>query len=162
MITSITLPSIGVRIVLFAILWWVLSEGRMDSWYIGIPAVVLASWASLALMPGFSLSLRGLLRFIPFFLWHSLRGGIDVAWRALHPRLLVSPGMVEYRWRLPPGLPQVFMASTVSLLPGTLSAELDETCLHIHALDITDDISSELLIIEERVADLFALDLSVV
>jgi multicomponent Na+:H+ antiporter subunit E len=60
---------------------------------------------------------------------------------------------------LPPGLPQVFMANTVSMLPGTLSAELDEKFLRVHVLDLTGAFASELAVIEVRVARLFGLNL---
>lgn len=53
------------------------------------------------------------------------------------------------------------MANTVSLLPGTLSAELDEEHLHVHILDHTGAFSSELMVIEARVARLFGLNLVV-
>jgi multisubunit Na+/H+ antiporter MnhE subunit len=95
----------------------------------------------------------------PFFLWRSLYGGVDVARRALHPKLPISPGLFDYRWRLPPGLPRVFMANTVSLLPGTLSAELGEEYLHVHVLDRSGDFIPELSIVEEHVARLFGLHL---
>lgn len=160
MITSTTFSAVSARIILFAILWWVVTEAAINSWYIGVPVVVFATWVSLVLLPSFSLSLSGALRFLPFFFWHSLRGGVDVAWRALHPQLAISPDMVKYPWRLPAGLPRVFMSNTVSLLPGTLSAEMDEDYLHLHVLDKTDDFSKDLAIIEQRVADLFALNLS--
>jgi multicomponent Na+:H+ antiporter subunit E len=51
------------------------------------------------------------------------------------------------------------MANTVSLLPGTLSAELDEHCLRVHVLDQTGAFALELSVLEERVADLFGLRL---
>ena len=147
------------RTVLFALLWWVLTQGAMNSWLVGAPVVVFAVLASGVLLPGVSWSLPGIARFVPFFLWRSLYGGVDVAIRALHPRLPISPGMYDHRWRLPPGLPRVFMANTVSLLPGTLSAELDEEHLRVHVLDQTAIIASELKVIEARVAELFCLNL---
>ena len=145
------------RAVLFALLWWILTEGAMNSWVVGVPTVVFAVFASGALLPRVSWSLSGIAGFIPFFLWRSLYGGVDVARRALHPRLPISPGLIDHRWRLPPGLPRVFMANTVSLLPGTLSAELDEEYLRVHVLDQTSTIDSELTMIEMRVAKLFGL-----
>ena len=150
----------GFRAVLFALLWWMLTEGAADSWLVGAPVVVLAALASGLVLPGTSWSLPGLLRFIPFFLWHSLRGGVDVAGRALHPRLPISPGLLKYQWRLPTGLPRVFMANTVSLLPGTLSAELGEQFLHVHVLDQSSAFEAELTVIEARVARIFGLKLA--
>jgi multicomponent Na+:H+ antiporter subunit E len=147
------------RIVLFALLWWILTEGAMSSWLVGVPVVAFAVLASGALLPRISWSLSGIIGFIPFFLWRSLYGGVDVARRALHPRMPISPGMIDHRWRLPPGLPRVFMANTVSLLPGTLSAELDEAYLRVHVLDKTAVCASDLAVVETRVARLFGLNL---
>jgi len=83
-----------------------------------------------------------------------------VARRALHPRLPISPGLLDYRWRLPPGLPRVFMANTVSLLPGTLSVELDDAHLRVHVLDETGAFTAELQVVEVYVARLFGLSLA--
>ena len=151
--------SVAFRAVLFALLWWILTEGATNSWLVGVPVVLLAVLASEVLLPGVSWSLPGAVRFVPFFLWHSLYGGVDVARRALHPRLPISPELFDYRWRLPPGLPRVFMANTVSLLPGTLSAELDEEHLRVHVLDQTGTFVSGLAVVEARVARLFGLRL---
>jgi len=151
--------SLVFRTVIFALLWWILTEGAPNSWLVGVPVVLLAVLASEALLPGVSWSLHGAVRFVPFFLWHSLHGGVDVARRALHPRLPISPELFDYRWRLPPGLPRVFMANTVSLLPGTLSAEMDEEYLRVHVLDQTGNFVSGLAVVEARVARLFGLSL---
>lgn len=147
------------RLVLFALMWWILTDGAMNSWPIGLPVVLLATLVSVMLMPPLSWSLRGILRFIPYFLWYSIRGGVDVARRAMHPRLPISPGLFDYRFRLPPGLSRVFMANTVSLLPGTLSVELEEEILRIHVLDETVAIDEELNVLENRLADIFGLEL---
>ncbi len=148
-----------IRVVLFTLIWWILTDGAMNSWLVGVPVVLLATSVSMMLLPPCSWSLTGIVRFVPFFLWHSLRAGVDVAWRALHPRLPIAPAMYHHRWRLPPGLPQVFMANTVSLLPGTLSTELGDEFLAIHVLDQTGNFASELMILEEYVAGLYGLHL---
>ena len=148
------------RTLLFALLWWILTQGAINSWLVGAPVVVLAVLASGWLLPAIPWSLSGIVGFVPFFLWRSLYGGVDVARRALHPKLPISPILFDYRWRLPPGLPRVFMANTVSLLPGTLSAELGEEHLRVHVLDQSGDFISELSVVEERVASLFGLSLA--
>lgn len=159
-LANIYLRTSLLRLVLFALMWWILTDGAMGSWPIGLPVVLLATLVSVMLTPPLSWSLRGILRFIPYFLWYSIRGGVDVARRALHPRLPISPGLVDYRFRLPPGLPRIFMANTVSLLPGTLSVELGEEILHIHVLDETGVIDEELNMLENRLADIFGLELT--
>ncbi len=148
------------RTLVFALLWWILTQGAINSWLVGAPVVLLAVLASGWLLPAISWSPSGVVRFIPFFLWRSLYAGVDVARRALHPKLPISPGLFDYRWRLPPGLPRVFMANTVSLLPGTLSAELGKEHLRVHVLDQSGDFISELSLVEERVARLFGVSLA--
>ncbi len=147
------------RAALFALMWWMLTDGAMDSWLVGSPVILLATVVSLLLLPPFLRSLSGTVCFVPFFLWHSLHGAVDVARRALHPRLPISPGLFDYRWRLPPGLPRVLMANTVSLLPGTLCLELGENCLQVHVLDDGKDFHSEFEKVEQRVAAMFRISL---
>ena len=147
------------RSILFSLMWWILTDGAIDSWPVGVPVVLISTLVSVMLMPPLSWSLRGMVVFIPYFFWHSIRGGVDVARRALHPQLPISPGLFDYRFRLPPGLPRVFMANTVSLLPGTLSVELDEKILRVHVLDETHSIKEELNRLENHLADLFRIEL---
>jgi multicomponent Na+:H+ antiporter subunit E len=47
----------------------------------------------------------------------------------------LQPALQEYRTTLSPGLPRVLFANVVSLLPGTLSADIDGASLQIHVLD---------------------------
>jgi len=153
--------TVASRCLLFLLLWWMLTDGNVQSWWIGLPAVTLAVIASVALLPPVPMVWRQLLKFTPFFLWRSLRGGADVAWRAFHPRMPIAPELIDYPLRLPPGLPQVFMANTVSLLPGTLSAALDLSVLKVHVLDRHRDILSEIKAVEQGVARLFGVSLNI-
>ena len=157
--TSPSLATWLLRTVLFALVWWVLTDGDLTSWPVGVPVVLLSTVVSVILMPPLAWSLRGIVRFIPFFLWYSIRGGIDVARRALHPQLPISPGLIDYRFRLSPGLPRVFMANIVSLLPGTLSVELYEESLRVHVLDKSGTCAEELKMLENRLASIFKVDL---
>jgi len=152
-------PSILRRGLQFAFVWWILVGGEIASWWIGVPAVLLAATASVALLPPVTLVWNELFRFVPFFFVRSLLGGADVAWRALHPSMPIAPHLIEYPIQLPSGLPCVFMANTVSLLPGTLSAELASNCLKVHVLNGRKDVLSELETVEQRVAALFGIAL---
>lgn len=150
------------RAGLFALLWWVLVEGRIYGLALAVVVIGAAALTSLSLVPpgSWRLSAAGLARFLPYFLRQSLLGGTDVARRALHPRLPLRPGFFDYPLRLPEGPVRVFLANTVSLLPGTLSAELREDHLRVHLLDAGVPVHGRLGELEERVARLFALELT--
>lgn len=148
------------RVSIFSLLWILLVDGAMNSWVIGLPMVFLSTVVSIKLLPETPLSFIAILKFIPFFLWHSLLGGFDVAKRVFYPKVPISPTIFYYRWRLPLGLSRVFMANVVSLLPGTLSVELDKEYLQIHVLDDNIDFTSVLMLVEKRVAEIFKLNVS--
>jgi len=153
--------SILLRLGTFSLIWWTLTNGEASSWWFGIPAILLALITSIALVPPLNLVWYECFRFIPFFLKNSLIGGIDVAWRAFHPRLPIAPDLINYPLSLPLGPSQVFMANTVNLLPGTLSAALDDNTLKVHVLDGQKNFLSELEAVEQHVAQIFGLDLNI-
>jgi multicomponent Na+:H+ antiporter subunit E len=125
--------------------------------------IVTATIVSLTLFPSprWRWRFSSFVRFIPFFLWQSLRGGVDVARLAFHPQLPLAPLLLDYHLRLPEGPAQVFLADLVSLLPGTLSADLQQGCLTVHAIagDSTS-LSQELQSLENRTAELYRVNLS--
>ena len=143
----------------FAFLWLIITAGATNSWIVGGPVVILAVVVSRALLPVKLCIWHEFFIFVPFFLYRSLLGGADVAWRAFHPVMPIVPELVEYPIRLPSGLPQVFMANTISLLPGTLSATLDQGVVRVHVLDSRSDFLAELNAVEQRVARLFGVSL---
>ena len=146
---------------MLALLWCILLEGDLKGWWYGLPVIAAATATSLWLAPeaGQFWHPVGLVRFIGFFLWQSLRGGVDVALRAIDPRLLLYPQLIEYRLRLPVGPARIVLMNTISLLPGTLSVELHPTLLQVHVLDGRMDTQRSLQQVEAVVARLFALKL---
>jgi multicomponent Na+:H+ antiporter subunit E len=116
-----------------------------------------APWASLALVPagGWRWTVHGFLRFAPYFIVQSVRGGADVARRAFSRGPDLRPGYVDFRYTLPPGAPRVFMLGTMSLLPGTLSTRLRGDVLRVHVLDVEWPMEARLRELEARVAELY-------
>lgn len=115
---------------------WVLFVGS-DAKALGVGMVVVPSamWLSLRLLPpGRQLILRRIAVHLPVFIKGSLLGGLDVARRALSPRLPLSPGWVEVPVRLPEG-GRVAMGAELSLMPGTLAAGMRGDRLLVHVLD---------------------------
>jgi multicomponent Na+:H+ antiporter subunit E len=152
--------SLLLRGLVFGGLWWVLTEGVAYGWVLSVASIALAVAASLALVPPAAWRWRvgGLLRFVPFFIWQSVRGGIDVARRAFHPGLPIHPGTLDFPLRLPPGPARAFFAGTLSLLPGTLSTELRDDTVRIHTLDSRMPVAEQLRELEARVAELFGVE----
>jgi len=150
------------RAVLLAILWWVISGGASDSWLVGLPVVLIAAYLSLLLKAEQAqrIHLIPLLRFIPFFLYASVCGGVDVARRICLPRLLISPAFLSYPLRLPEGSARVLFANSISLLPGTFCMNIEEHELQLHVLDKQAPIIKELEILEFKVATIFGINLN--
>lgn len=146
-------------VVLLALIWGVLTEFRVDAWVFGVPAV-LAGAALVLLMParpGWRLSPAGLLGFMLWFAVQSVRGAADVARRAMLPDMALRPGFRRYRPRLPQGAPRVLFLNSITLLPGTLSAEIAGDGVVVHMLDTRADLDAELGALEARVAAMFGL-----
>jgi multicomponent Na+:H+ antiporter subunit E len=145
------------RTAILAFTWWALTQGAYDSWQVGLPAILTAICIDYRLSrpKGNRWSLGGFLVYALYFLKLSITGGIDVAWRTYHPRLPLNPAMVEYPLRLTSLSARNLFVCTVSLLPGTLSAELGDNILFVHVLDGGRPFKQELKIIEERVEAVF-------
>ncbi|WP_136249256.1 Na+/H+ antiporter subunit E [Halomonas borealis] len=82
-----------------------------------------------------------LLRYVLRVLGDIVVANFQVAWLILNPRQRSRPHFVEYPLMLEERFTITLLASTVSLTPGTVSANLrmDGRTLLIHALDVEDD-----------------------
>ena len=150
--------ALAMRTVAAAFLWWTLSEGRADSWAVGVVAVLLAVAASLGLLPLRAqprVRLAAAIAFAGYFLVQSLRAGLQVAWLALAPHARIAPGSIELTLALPPGPARYLLAGTLRLLPGTLSVRLDAARLVVHALTGLAQVETEVRALETRIAALF-------
>lgn len=83
-----------------------------------------------------------------------------MARRVFLPKMPITPDLIEYPLRLPPGLSRVIMSNTVSLLPGTLTAELEQNVLKVHILNKSKDSCAELEAVEEKIARMSGITLS--
>lgn len=152
------MPRIAPRLLWLAALWWLLAGEDRASWSIDAPLVlVLAAWppddaggAAARLQPS------PLPVFVPLFVWRTLVGSCDVAWRALHRRLPFDPVVVDYTLRLPAqGPPRVFFANCINRHPGTLTASWHGDVLRVHVLTSGPQAMAELRALERQVALLF-------
>ncbi|MCC7136777.1 MAG: Na+/H+ antiporter subunit E [Nitrosomonas sp.] len=152
-ITQTTFSMI-IRASLFSGIWWLLTDGNLTAWWLGGLFVLTSTLLSWRLLPPSSWSLAGWLRFFPYFIFHSVSSSFDVAYRALRPGLNLAPVLIRYPMRLPAGPSHIFMTSITSLLPGTLAADLDGSCLIVHVLDGRTPYWQSLQLLESHIARL--------
>ncbi len=139
----------------FFVLWLILMQSlKVSDLAIGAMATALATWVSLRLLPPATgcLHFGSLLLLLPHFLWQSVHGGIDVARRALSPRLPLCPGFVSCPLGYPPGLARNTFATITSLLPGTVPCDEVDGALVYHCLDTRQPVVEQLWEEERRLA----------
>lgn len=135
------------RATAFFLLWMVLMQsGKTADLAIGLLTSIGATWVSLRLVaPRTGCLLFGqLLALLPHFLWESVLAGIDVARRALDPKLPLRPGFVTCPLGFPPGYARNTFATITSLLPGSVPADETEAELIYHCLDTAAPVVEQL------------------
>jgi multicomponent Na+:H+ antiporter subunit E len=131
----------------FFTLWLVLMpSAKPADLAVGAVAAAAATWVSLRLLPPSAGRLRfsALLGLMPHYIWGSVRGGLDVARRALDPRLPLNPGFVQCPLDLPQGLARNTFATITSLLPGTVPCGDQRDGLVYHCLDVDAPVVEQL------------------
>ena len=142
------------RLVLFAIsfVFWILLvwpvspvDGRL---LIGDIVVGLVVAAFVALVMG-QMIRRNFIRllnpvsyfwafvYLFVFSYYAIKGGVDVAWRVLHPEMPIKPGIVKVRSVLTTETGRTVLANSITLTPGTLTIDVTENgVFYIHWLNV--------------------------
>ena len=141
--------ALSLFLLLFA--FWLLLSGHYDFWFIGLgfissaSAVFLARRMGIVDAEGLPLNLvPGLLRYAPWLFGTVIQANFDVARRILHPRLPITPTVIRVpaEQRTAPG--RVSYANSITLTPGTISLEVSDDEIEVHALsvDAAEDLQS--------------------
>jgi multicomponent Na+:H+ antiporter subunit E len=71
------------------------------------------------------------------FVYYVIKGGLDVAYRVLHPAIPIQPGIVRVRSVLKTDTGRTVLACAITLTPGTLTIDVsDEGVFYIHWLNV--------------------------
>jgi multicomponent Na+:H+ antiporter subunit E len=75
------------------------------------------------------------------FAYYVVKGGIDVAYRVLHPAMPIKPGIVRARSVLKTDTGLTVLANSITLTPGTLTIDVsDDGVFYVHWLNVlTED-----------------------
>jgi len=140
------MPVTALRGLCFLVLWLALMpSAKPGDLAVGLVATVLATWASLRLLPPAAGQFRfvGLLAYLPHFLWQSLLAGVDIARRALDPSMPLRPGFVSSPTSLPPGRARNEFKSFTSLLPGSVPCGDEPDAIIYHCLDTSQPVAEQ-------------------
>lgn len=148
------LTTIVVLTLVYGILWLVLSGNQ--GWGFGLLFIVLAVLCALsAKVRVRPVAWRFLPGFLAFFISRMLVGGLDVARRTLGRKPDVEPGWVRHQLHDASPSAHMLLAAATGLLPGTLTARIDNNVMRVHALDIRRDWRRDITQLENHLARLF-------
>ncbi len=134
------------RAAFFLCLWLVLAGANPTDIPAAAAAIVAATWTSLHLLePNRSQrSVVAIAHLTLLFLYQSVVAGVDVARRALDPRLPLRSGFLLYPTGLSRGMRRNVFTTLTSLLPGTVPAGDENGQIIYHCLDIGQPVVAEL------------------
>ncbi len=91
------------------------------------------------------------LLYIPVFFWEMLKANFDVAYRVVHPKMPIKPGIVQIKTNLKSDVAKLILGNSITLTPGTLTIEIVKDNLLIHWINVkTEDIDKATEIIGKR------------
>ncbi len=82
-------------------------------------------------------ALIALIIWLLVFLVELVKSNIDVMFRVVTPRVKINPAIVEVKTRLKSPLGRLALANSITLTPGTLTADIKDDRLFIHWIDAT-------------------------
>ncbi len=82
---------------------------------------------------------------------YCIKANFIIAYRVLHPGLLISPGIVKVKTEMMSPLGRAFLANYITLTPGTLTVDIEGEYLYIHWIYVmTEDVERATGIIAGR------------
>lgn len=72
-----------------------------------------------------------------------IAANIDVAYRVIHPKLPINPGIVIIKTELKQDLAKMILANSITLTPGTFTLDIQEDKLLIHWINYKTDNEEE-------------------
>ena len=101
-----------------------------------------------------SLSTKMVLFFLVYIIvlfWEVIKANLDVAYRVIHPKMPIRPGIVVIKTRLKSDIAKMILANSITLTPGTFTLDVIGDELLIHWINVkTEDTDEATKIIGER------------
>ena len=138
---------------------WVMLSGKFNLFHLGLGGILsfLVAWVNSGhspFIPRFDIWGKVLL-YIPWLLTRIVKSSLHVTRLILHPHLPIHPRLIHYESTLQELSAVVLLGNSITLTPGTITAEVNDHTLLVHALDEVsgEDVTSRRL--ESRIARIF-------
>lgn len=103
----------------------------------------------------FSRTTLRFLAYLPKLLLDILVANVHVTYLVVHPRLPVSPRLVQFHTALKSEPSQVLLAQSITLTPGTITVDVQDGWFLVHALSPTSSQGLEAGDLQNKVAAVF-------
>ncbi|MDH3379576.1 MAG: Na+/H+ antiporter subunit E [Gammaproteobacteria bacterium] len=105
-------------------------------------------------VPKFRLWFRILL-YLPWLFYKIVQSSLQLSKLILHPALPIAPQLISVESKLRHHAAVVLLGNSITLTPGTITAEVDRNKLIVHSMDnvLSEDLASKQ--IESKIADIF-------
>ena len=139
--------------------FWVFLSVSFEWIHLGLGLILSFAVASInsdrsPFVPKFRLWLRVLL-YLPWLFYKVIQSSLHLSKLILHPALPIAPQLISVESNLHHHAAIVLLGNSITLTPGTITAEIDRNNLIVHAMDkvLCEDIASKQM--ESKIADIF-------
>jgi len=139
--------------------FWVLLSASFEWIHLGLGLICsfAVAWINSGhspFVPKFRLWLRIIL-YLPWLFYKIVQSSLQLTKLILHPALPIAPQLISVETKLRHHAAVVLLGNSITLTPGTITAEIDRNNLVVHAMDkvLSDDIESKDM--ESKIADMF-------
>ena len=73
------------------------------------------------------------------FIWECIKANFDVAYRVLHPKMPIKPGIVRVKLDLKSPFARAMLANSITMTPGTIAVDIVGDNMYVHWIYITSE-----------------------
>lgn len=108
-------------------------------------------WLVLGLPPLGAKRIAFFFAYLAVLFWEMLKANFDVAYRVIHPKMPIKPGIVVIKTGFKSDIAKMLLANSITLTPGTFSLDILGDNLLIHWINVrTENTAEATKIIGER------------
>ena len=141
--------------------FWVLLSASFE-WIhlcLGLVCSFIVAWINSGhspFVPKSRLAVRVLL-YLPWLFYKIVQSSLHLSKLILHPALPIAPQLMTVESRLNHHAAVVLFGNSITLTPGTITAEVDRNTLIVHAMDqeLGEDLAGGKKEMETKIADIF-------